>query len=204
MKKSPHKVKREIRCQHCAICKYSNSVKHCPPCPFRPQETSLKEHKTFTEECYNHPECMESLKECCEKCERKEGEFAPYPMFPSCKNPNCPCHTSSLKDGYGTIPAETIKLNPKIFPPVPSLEWEEEFENKFSQAQFHSEEKCYCAELESFIHKVESNALARGREEGNKSCPPHNFIPYHFVGGWGGSVPPPNMKCTKCLSEQYF
>lgn len=30
-------------------------------------------------------------------------------------------------------------------------------------------------------------------------CPPHNFVPYQYQGTWGGSVPPPTMRCTKCL-----
>lgn len=39
-------------------------------------------------------------KECCEKCLRKEGEFAPYPLFPICKNPNCPCHKEKEAPAY--------------------------------------------------------------------------------------------------------
>lgn len=35
-------------------------------------------------------------------------------------------------------------------------------------------------------------------------CPPHNFIPFAYAGGWAGSMPPPNMKCTKCLMETNF
>lgn len=35
-------------------------------------------------------------------------------------------------------------------------------------------------------------------------CPPHNFIPYSFVGAWGSTMPPPNMKCTKCLLTTNF
>ena len=31
------------------------------------------------------------------------------------------------------------------------------------------------------------------------SCPPHTLIDYHFQGAWGGSVPPPNKMCSKCL-----
>src|SRR3990167_9123648 len=132
--------------------------------------SSLKEHKTFTEDCYNHPKCMESLKECCGRLPNGEGWG----------------HSGAC--------------------PVPSLEWdwEKEFEKKFPPWIAMEKYVGLRPEILEFIHKVESNALARGREEGNKSCPPHNFIPYHFVGGWGGSVPPPNMKCTKCLSEQYF
>ena len=30
-------------------------------------------------------------------------------------------------------------------------------------------------------------------------CPPHNMIPFQYQGTWGGSIPPPTMKCTKCL-----
>ena len=37
-----------------------------------------------------------------------------------------------------------------------------------------------------------------------KGCPPHNMIPYDYEGTWGGSVPPPNMKCTKCLLTDRF
>lgn len=35
-------------------------------------------------------------------------------------------------------------------------------------------------------------------------CPPHNMIPYTQTGAWGASVPPPNMKCTKCLITDRF
>lgn len=45
-------------------------------------------------------------------------------------------------------------------------------------------------------------AYEEGKKESN--CPPHNFIPHNYEGNWGGSTPPPNMKCTKCLSTQYF
>ncbi len=42
-------------------------------------------------------------------------------------------------------------------------------------------------------------------DERNKpSCPPHNFIPYLYEGMWGASMPPPNMKCTKCLMTDRF
>lgn len=36
------------------------------------------------------------------------------------------------------------------------------------------------------------------KTEENKKCE-HNF-----VGTWGSSEPPPNMKCTKCLQEFRF
>lgn len=29
---------------------------------------------------------------CCEKCQLAQGEYAPYPLNPSCRNPNCECH----------------------------------------------------------------------------------------------------------------
>lgn len=42
-------------------------------------------------------------------------------------------------------------------------------------------------------------------DEVNKNgCPPHNLIPYHYEGSWSASVPPPNMRCTKCLMETRF
>ena len=43
-----------------------------------------------------------------------------------------------------------------------------------------------------------------GGSRNTESCPPHNFIPFQYEGGWGASVPPPNMKCTKCLSTERF
>ena len=35
------------------------------------------------------------------------------------------------------------------------------------------------------------------------SCPPHNLVDHYFVGAWGGSVPPPNKMCSKCLMTLY-
>ena len=32
-------------------------------------------------------------------------------------------------------------------------------------------------------------------------CPPHLFVDYVYEGAWGGSVPPPNKKCMKCLYQ---
>ena len=51
-----------------------------------------------------------------------------------------------------------------------------------------------------------SDSIDMAYEEGKResNCPPHNFIPHKYEGNWGGSTPPPNMKCTKCLSTQYF
>lgn len=45
------------------------------------------------------------------------------------------------------------------------------------------------------------DTLLKEKEAG---CPPHNFVPYTFEGAWGGSVPPPNMRCTKCLLTERF
>ena len=172
----------------------------CSKCEkqFIPQETSLKEHKTFTEECYNHPKCMKSLKVEC-KCVVpkdsafsfcKHGNIVPNPNLPSSPE-KCKCN----KEGCAYV-----------YRPAPSLEWdwEKEFEKKFPPWIAMEKYEGFGQEIFEFIHKVESNALARGREETLKSCPPHNFIPHRYVGNWGGSVPPPNMKCTKCLLEQYF
>jgi len=47
-------------------------------------------------------------------------------------------------------------------------------------------------------------ALKASDEKQGWGCPPHNLIPYHYEGAWGGSVSPPNMKCTKCLIELRF
>lgn len=44
----------------------------------------------------------------------------------------------------------------------------------------------------------------RGIHEDNEKCPPHNLIDYDYTGSWGGSIPPPNKKCTKCLGEFHF
>lgn len=29
---------------------------------------------------------------CCKKCALKKKEYAPYPLNPFCRNPNCDCH----------------------------------------------------------------------------------------------------------------
>lgn len=48
-------------------------------------------------------------------------------------------------------------------------------------------------------------AFKAGQETERKiSCPPHNMIPFNYVGSWSASVPPPNMKCTKCLMTDRF
>ena len=51
-------------------------------------------------------------------------------------------------------------------------------------------------ELEKLIGQVE--------EEAKNGCPPHNFTPHQYQGGWGATTPTPNMKCIKCLATEYF
>ena len=156
--------------------------------------------KSHYEECCVCVPQETSLKECpiCKKLPR--GLMQEH----GGENYHVPCLLSSLK----VIPGQERDKLRGGFTESPALslewDWEKEFEKKFPPWIAMEKYVGLRPEILEFIHKVESNALARGREEGNKSCPPHNFIPYHFVGGWGGSVPPPNMKCTKCLSEQYF
>ena len=49
-----------------------------------------------------------------------------------------------------------------------------------------------------------SGGITNTPTEVKDGCPPHNLIDFHFAGMWGGSTPPPNKKCTKCLIELYF
>lgn len=65
--------------------------------------------------------------------------------------------------------------------------------------------------LDEYTKRWVEQLKERSREEGyragkeeEKTCPPHNMIDYHFAGAWGGSTPPPNKKCTKCLMETNF
>lgn len=57
--------------------------------------------------------------------------------------------------------------------------------------------------LKVFISHPSTEVSGAGGTK-NDSCPPHNFVDYHYEGAWGGSTPPPNKKCTKCLLTERF
>lgn len=80
--------------------------------------------------------------------------------------------------------------------------WKEEFKktyyddfNRFTDIDVKYED------IKDFI---ESLLLSQKQELAEKCCPPHNMIPHTQTGAWSASVPPPNMKCTKCLMTERF
>ena len=135
-------------------------------------------------------------------------------------NPNipcaCPCHTPLIEPEGAERPA--VEGN-----------WEKDFDGKFpfqrdiesnsrrkikffihtlrqeayeAGKKARDEELCEQLNLQALELK---RAWKHGNEEGRKEerekngCPPHNLVDHHCTGSWGGSVPPPNKMCTKCL-----
>lgn len=52
-------------------------------------------------------------------------------------------------------------------------------------------------EIIDWINKQKEASILAG-------CPPHNMVPFVYLGQWAATVSPPNMKCTKCLMETRF
>ena len=158
-----------------------------------PQETSLKEldYKIKHKENCMHKDCKKevnclcdcprpSLKKCCENCYASKDNMG---YLPICIDKNCPCHTSSNEEnGYEKKHCPNCKLDflgigfdsecpeceTKFI--APSLEWEFDEDmlkngNDGDTREWKIRQEQIEKEVKSFIHKVESNALARGREE---------------------------------------
>src|SRR3990167_10238009 len=153
--KSPHKDKEFAQCWSC-LTKLSRIEVKNHLCPKPPQETSPKE--------------------CCDECRLPaESKFL-------CKG-TCPCHTSSNEEnGYEKKHCPNCKLDflgigfdsecpeceTKFI--APSLEWEFDEDmlkngNDGDTREWKIRQEQIEKEVKSFIHKVESNALARWREE---------------------------------------
>ncbi len=93
-----------------------------------------------------------------------------------------------------------------------SIEWEKEFWSKWDFMTRKVNKPILMefphdpGKVRDFIQSKLSLTRKETLEECKKepSCPPHNLIPYQYQGAWSASVPPPNMKCTKCLLETRF
>lgn len=59
----------------------------------------------------------------------------------------------------------------------------------------------WVSRLEDFISFLLTRQDAELRE---KFCLPHSMVPYAYLGAWGGTMPVPNMRCTKCLMTAHF
>lgn len=111
---------------------------------------------------------------CCERCASTDVGGEGV-----CWDEGCPCHKEEKTITEG---------------------WEKEFDRRFLEFIVNDESLPYIR-IKSFIRQLISSKRQRIVEKG---CPPHNFIPCQYEGSWGGSVPPPNMKCTKCLLTERF
>ena len=125
-----------------------------------------------------------SPKECCDECRLPaESKFL-------CKG-TCPCHTSSNEEnGYEKKHCPNCKLDflgigfdsecpeceTKFI--APSLEWEEQIKNwQFAACPTEESEPFYwkwtehgMEMLKTYVKEIYSQALARGREEGNEAA----------------------------------
>lgn len=78
-----------------------------------------------------------------------------------------------------------------------------ELKEKF-RMELPEDKGCGCENCNLRLWVEKEISLAVEKEKQKSACPPHNMADYHFTGAWGGTQPPPNKKCTKCLLETNF